>query len=121
MFFVMGGGQDTKQLEFNQIIVCPSCHKYGQMNMYVTYSYVSLFFIPLFKWNKKYYVKMNCCGSTCEVSRETGQAVERGNISMINENELQFQKTYNPWKTCESCGYSTTENFEFCPKCGRKF
>ena len=121
MFFVMGGGQDAKQLDFNQIIVCPNCQKYGQISVHTTYSYVSFFFIPLFKWNKKYYAKMNCCGAVCEISRETGQGIERGDITMINENELHFARVYNPWKTCGNCGYSTEENFEYCPKCGTRF
>ncbi|MFR4404383.1 MAG: zinc-ribbon domain-containing protein [Agathobacter rectalis] len=23
-------------------------------------------------------------------------------------------------KRCSNCGYTTTEDFEFCPKCGRR-
>ena len=119
MFFIMGGGQGSKQLEYNQLTMCKNCQKYGQINVFTTYSYVSFFFIPLFKWNKRYFVKMNCCGAVSEISKELGKEIEKGNVTFINENELHFQNTYAVGKTCSNCGYSTTENFDFCPKCGR--
>jgi rubrerythrin len=25
------------------------------------------------------------------------------------------------FKRCSNCGFETTENFEYCPKCGRRF
>ena len=121
MFFIMGGGQDTRQLEYNQLVMCKNCQKYGQINIYMTYSYVSFFFIPLFKWNKMYFAKMNCCGATCEISQEVGREIEKGNVTFISEDQLHFQQQYNPWRRCANCGYTTSENFEYCPKCGRRF
>ena len=121
MFFIMGGGSNSKQLSFDQTVICKCCQKYGHIQVFVTYSYVSLFFIPLFKWNKRYFAKMSCCNSVSELSSELGREIEKGNITSLGEDFLNFHQAHNPWKCCSSCGYTTSEEFEFCPKCGRPF
>lgn len=121
MFFIMGVGQDSKQLPFDQTIVCKCCQKYGHLHIFVSYSYFSFFFLPLFKWNKRYYAKMSCCNASCEISPELGREIERGNLTYINEDFLPFTASYHSWKSCRNCGFSTSEDFEYCPKCGNRF
>ncbi len=119
MFFIMTGGQKDKKLEFDQVVVCPNCGKYGHLNVYMVYSYFSLFFIPLFKWNKRYFAKVNCCNAVCELPQEEGRQIEKGIMTSIDENILHFQ-TYNHILECRYCGYKTKEDFDYCPKCGNK-
>ena len=121
MFFIMGGGQDSKQLSFDQMVVCKCCQKYGHIHVFVTYSYVSFFFIPLFKWNKRYFARMSCCNATCEIDPSLGREIEKGTVTAFGEDFLQFQQTHNPWKCCPNCGFQTSEDFEYCPKCGTHF
>ncbi|KAB1439597.1 zinc ribbon domain-containing protein [Candidatus Galacturonibacter soehngenii] len=119
MFLIMGISQAEKMLNFNQLTVCKCCGKYGRVEVFMNYTYFMLFFIPILKWNKQYFVKMNCCGSSCEISKELGKAIELGQVSEINLTELSFYAKENSVKHCEYCGFTTSEDFQFCPKCGR--
>ena len=47
MFFIMGVSQGQKKLNFDQLIVCGRCGRYGHLEVYMVYSYLSLFFIPV--------------------------------------------------------------------------
>ena len=52
----------------------------------------------------------------CEIDKEMGSAIEKGTLTSIDTNTLHFYK--NNVKTCTRCGYQTSENFAYCPKCG---
>ncbi|MCR5788277.1 MAG: zinc ribbon domain-containing protein, partial [Lachnospiraceae bacterium] len=81
------------------------------------------FFIPCFKWNKHYYVQTSCCGKVYELDPEIGKRIARGERVDIAGNDLNdagYSSQPMP-KTCSYCGYSTYEDFQYCPKCGREF
>lgn len=124
MFFMMGITDGKKDLQFTQTIVCNICGRYGRYNVFMTYTVLSLFFIPCFKWNKHYYVKTSCCNTLYELNPEIGKAISRGEQVEILPKYLtkinQGNKGYI-YKRCNNCGYETTEDFEYCPKCGIKF
>ena len=126
MFFIVGIGPRRKQLDFDQTVVCPRCGRYGHIAVFVEFQCFSLFFIPLFRWGRTYFVRMGCCGASCALDEATGRAVERGEIRALEPSVLRFS---NPWadsertertrrQTCAHCGFSTEEDFQFCPKCG---
>jgi len=121
MFLIIGISQGEKKLEFSQTIVCPCCGRYGSIEVYMTYMYFSLFFLPLIKWNKKYYVKTTCCRGACGIDRALGSGVKSGMITEINPADLQFRCAHSggPLR-CAYCGYETHEDFQYCPKCGRE-
>jgi len=121
MFFIMGSGDKQQYLNFDQVVVCKSCGKYGHIRVLMVYSYFSLFFIPLFKWNKRFFVQMSCCNASCKISSELGKEIERGNIVKLNEDILHFNHTYTSGKRCMNCGFTTQEDFDYCPKCGQRF
>ncbi|WP_321009443.1 zinc ribbon domain-containing protein, partial [Hungatella effluvii] len=56
MFFVFGISQGKKALEYAKTVICAQCGGYGRYQVFMTYSYFSLFFIPIIKWNRHYYV-----------------------------------------------------------------
>lgn len=116
MFFIGGIAQKQQFLDFNQVIECPNCKEYANLKIIMVYTYFSFFFIPLFKWGKRYFVQTTCCGSMCEIDKEMGSAIEKGTLTSIDTNTLHFYK--NSVKTCTRCGYQTSENFAYCPKCG---
>jgi RNA polymerase subunit RPABC4/transcription elongation factor Spt4 len=121
MFFVFGISTKDKNIDFVQTVVCPNCNSYGRLEVFVTYTYFSLFFIPIFKWNKKYYVRSSCCGSLFTIREDLGKAIERGEKNRIDEAELNpINMKYNREQTCSNCNYSIDTDFEYCPKCGRK-
>lgn len=121
MFFIMGISQKEKELEFNQVITCKCCKRYSNIQVYMTYTYFMLFFIPLFKWNKRYYVKNNCCGSVAELDNEIGRKIENGEPVTIDTDNLDYGLRKNNIKVCSVCGYTTDEDFIYCPKCSNKF
>ncbi|HEX3076754.1 MAG TPA: zinc ribbon domain-containing protein [Lachnospiraceae bacterium] len=121
MFFIMGISQKEKKLNYDKLVICKCCGKYGHVEVFMTYSYFMFFFIPLFKWNRHYFIRMNCCGSTCELNTELGRAIEQGADVVINPDNMNFTGRENRVKHCSYCGYTTMEDFEFCPKCGKSF
>ena len=62
MFFIMGITDGQKELNYNCGVmnICKSCGAYSNYTVFMTYMCLSLFFIPVFKWGKKYYVKASC-------------------------------------------------------------
>lgn len=123
MFFMMGITEGRKELNFQQTIVCDQCGRYGRYVVYMTYTVLSLFFIPCLKWNKQYYVETSCCHTTYRLNPEVGKRIERGEQPQIHMQDLERMNGYQQtgWKRCQNCGYTTQENFEYCPKCGNKF
>ena len=61
MFFIMGITDGQKRFDFTQVMICGLCGKYGRCEVFMTYTCLSLFFIPCFRWNRRYYVRMTCC------------------------------------------------------------
>ena len=125
MFFIMGITDGRKDLDFNQLITCDICGKYGRYHVFMTYTVLSVFFIPIFKWNKHYYVQTSCCGSVYELDPEIGERIAGGEEVEILQRHLTLVSGGRGFTTgnrkCRMCGYETTEDFDFCPKCGTKF
>jgi hypothetical protein len=131
MLFIGGVSQGQKILDYVKTVICDRCGQYGRYQVVMTYMYFSFFFIPLFKWNRKFYVKMTCCGAVYELDPEKGKELLNGRDVDITQNDLTLVQdgnrrsgyengTYKVWKKCSSCGYETEEDFAFCPKCGRR-
>lgn len=124
MFFMMGITDGRKNLDFSQTIICNLCGKYGRYQVFMTYTVLSLFFIPCFKWNKHFYVQTSCCNALYELDPEIGKRIAHGeNIEILPEHLTRVGNGgygYS-YKGCNNCGYETAEDFEFCPKCGNRF
>lgn len=123
MFFMMGITDGRKDFDFNQTVVCSLCGKYGRYKVFMTYTVLSLFLIPCFKWNKRYYVQTSCCNALYELEPEVGKRIAAGenveiqpqNLSRVDNGGYGYS-----YKQCRNCGYTTTEDFEYCPKCGTR-
>lgn len=124
MIFIGGISSAVKQLEYLKTVICSVCGSYGRYQVYMTYTYFSFFFIPLFKWNRKFYVKMTCCGSVYELDRETGMKILRGQAADIGESDLSLMQrgtgNFAEEGSCPDCGCRLSEDFSYCPQCGRK-
>lgn len=118
----MGISQGRKLLCDQQMMICNHCQAYGRYQVFMTYTYLSLFFIPCLKWGKRYFVQTTCCNTVYELDEEVGKRIARGEDVEIKPEELtQIQAGRGSYKRCAACGYETQEEFEFCPKCGQKF
>ena len=121
MFFMMAITDGRKDLKFSQMIICDVCGKYGRYQEFMTYTVLSLFFIPCFKWNRHYYVQTSCCNTIYELDPEVGKTIARGEQVEIQPGQLTKIGSGNGGQTYKSCGYETKEDFEYCPKCGKRF
>lgn len=121
MLFIGGISNAEKKLDYVQSILCPRCGSFGRMEVYMTYMCFSFFFIPVLKWNKKFFVKNTCCNSIYILNYELGLKISRGENLSISENDLKLT-TYNQptVNKCSHCGYVGNEDFQYCPKCGQK-
>jgi RNA polymerase subunit RPABC4/transcription elongation factor Spt4 len=119
MIFVGGISSKQKKLEFNQTIICPECGKYGRYEVFMEYTYLSLFFVPTLKWNKKFYAESTCCQSLYMISNEAGERILRGESVTLTEKDLQLVHYGRVGfsKQCPNCGFETQENFQYCPQC----
>ena len=87
MFFMMGITDGRKDFDFNQTVVCSLCGKYGRYKVFMTYTVLSLFLIPCFKWNKRYYVQTSCCNALYELEPEVGKRIAAGeNVEIQPQN-----------------------------------
>lgn len=124
MFFIMGISNGRKDFDFRQLITCEVCGAYGRFEVYMTYTVLTVFFIPVLKWGKKYYVQTSCCNTLYECDPEVGKRIAAGENVEIRQSDLyrvsnqRYQKFI---RRCKNCGFSTEEDFEFCPKCGQRF
>ncbi len=123
-FFIIGITDGRKDLAYNRQIICDACGRYGRYDVFMTFTALSLFFIPVFKWNKQFFVRTSCCGALFELDPDLGKRIARGEdveIQSIHLRRTQSNGYYTQdVKTCSHCGYQTTEDFDFCPKCGER-
>lgn len=126
MFFIIGISDGRKDFSFTQTILCNVCGKYGRYQVFMTYMSLLLFFIPCFRWNRHYYVQTSCCNTVYELNPEVGKRIARGDDVRITEEDLTLVQSgrggsTHRTKCCQNCGYMTVEDFDYCPKCGRRF
>ncbi len=123
MFFIASVNHKRQELDYYEPIMCNCCAKYGRYEAYMEYSELSLFFIPLFKFNKKFYATTTCCNCLYLIkNKEKGLMMERGhghNV-FLKEKDLQLidKGTCNA-TTCTNCGYQVNELYNYCPNCGK--
>jgi len=122
MFFIgiFGTNKAKKPLGTQTNTICPACGSLTRLEIFKTYSYFHIFFIPVFKWNVSYYVRPACCGSVFELVLEIGQKYEKGYDVEIKQENLRPTNQNTPFKTCFNCGASFESTYSFCPYCGNR-
>ncbi|MBQ1533233.1 MAG: zinc ribbon domain-containing protein, partial [Erysipelotrichaceae bacterium] len=103
---------------------CDICDQFGRFSVFVTYMVLTLFFIPTFRWNRRYYVRTSCCNTIYELDPSIGRRIEAGEQLTIRDEDLTLVsrgRSMTSHKKCPVCGYETEEDFEYCPMCGRRF
>ena len=120
MFFIMGITNGQKEINYseNGMNICKKCGAYCSYSIFMTFFCLSLFFIPVLRWGKKYYVRTSCCDSLYELDSIAGKKIARGEDVTIRDEDLK--ELYSNKKKCQSCGYIAEADFEFCPKCGER-
>jgi DNA-directed RNA polymerase subunit M/transcription elongation factor TFIIS len=77
------------------------------------------FFIPLFRFGKRYFISCPNCGSVYEISKDEGKRLERDPNAEVNpEKIIRLAKRSSQY--CPACGASVEPGSRFCPRCGQK-
>ncbi|MDO5027804.1 MAG: zinc ribbon domain-containing protein [Bacillota bacterium] len=121
MFLFFSIKSKEEAIDFSQNLSCQVCGTYGPFKAFVVYKVFSLFFLPVIRWDRKYYLSCSTCGSVYQIDQSLGQDLEAGRKLSLQESDLSLvASSYRPTRTCSSCGYQAEEDFDYCPKCGRK-
>ncbi|HHW32003.1 MAG TPA: zinc ribbon domain-containing protein [Clostridiaceae bacterium] len=125
MFFIgiFGIDQKNKQIGTYNNVICPACGALTRFEIFKSYSYFHIFFIPTFRWNTKYYVRPTCCDSMYELDSQVGEEIERGNNPEIKEEHLHSAYSgyqNHLYKQCRNCGARSDTSYSYCPYCGGK-
>jgi hypothetical protein len=120
MFFVAFFGIQDKEKHLGPYnnIICPSCERLASYEIYKSYRYFHMFFIPIFRWNVKYLVKTSCCGRIYELDPAVGKEFEKNPNTEIKKENLRQVNNYLPLKYCSNCRTDVPSDFKYCPYCG---
>ena len=130
MFFIGIFGIENKDKEVKDLnnLTCKKCNSTIKGKLIKNFDFFHFFFIPIFKWNEKYYVLCNSCKCLYSIPKEKGKAIENGdevNITywdlqeVYSDNDINFNNSYD-MKICPNCGEQVKRNFKYCPYCGKE-
>ena len=96
---------------------CDTCELQGEINILKTYQCLRLFFIPIFKWQIRYFMQHSCGGQT-ELTEEIALGLLHGTISTDHLHMSHNNKSDH--RICKNCSQILESEFEYCPYCGNK-
>lgn len=121
MFFIFGITKKSDNLDLSETKLCSVCDSYGRYEAFVEYNALSLFFIPVFKWGRKYFIRANCCGSIFSISDDLGRNIENGrNVTITDDDLIPVYTNQSRVFNCIHCGYEVQMDHTFCPNCGKR-
>ena len=124
MFFIGIFGIESKEklIKILNSFSCKDCNATTHGKLIKTFTFFHFFFIPIFKWNEKYYVKCDRCGAVYEIPAEKGKAIEKGEDLEITYWGLKSVKKgmYADKDRCPKCNYVLEGEFKYCPYCGEE-
>ncbi|KAJ53334.1 hypothetical protein BD780_003280 [Clostridium tetanomorphum] len=124
MFFfgIFGIEERKKSIKFIQNIICKACGSMSTYELIKVYTIFHFFLIPIFKWNKRYFLISRCCNSVFQIPVELGQEIENG--KNVNVPEHSLREVYNNSNSgeivCYNCKSTVDRAFQYCPHCGSK-
>lgn len=118
MFFIGVFGVDSSEKVLKQLnsLVCPGCGRLCSGKLIFESTFFHIFFIPVFRWNKKYFLRTDCCGSKYIMTREKTEKILKGEALDLAEYEHDERGS----SFCAECKYPLSPDFSYCPRCGRK-
>lgn len=114
MFFVMGFGSKDEFLK-NVSFKCTNCLN-EKFELYQVSNVFSFFFIPIFKFNKKFLIVCKNCKSIYKLKNESLKKVL--DSSWVTYDDIEEIIRNN--NVCKNCGCMVDKSDKFCPNCGNK-
>jgi hypothetical protein len=75
-------------IKYNKVHRCKYCGDIGSYNVFYTYQVLTLFFIPVWKWNRTYFADATCCRKKFILDKIIGDMLRHGDDVEIAENDL---------------------------------
>ena len=116
MFFIgiFGVQNKARSLKEFDVAICADCERWSRAELVEEYTYFHFFFIPLYKWNKKYYVRLRCCQSLYEADAEYAKELKTSDTIDFDK----LKKIGSSANICPDCGRPVEPGFLYCPYCG---
>lgn len=97
---------------------CPVCGSTGNLFVVREAQAVSVFFIPVVSFGKRYLATCSSCASVMELWEEAGRQVEENPHLPIRRQDMRVvNNNYHP--SCSGCGTRISPDFDYCPGCGK--
>lgn len=124
MFFIgiFGADERKKEIKSIQNVVCKACENMTTYKLIRVNKIFHLFFIPIFKWDKRYYLISRCCNTIFSIPYNLGESLENSEDVDIKDEDLEQINSYvnTNERICSNCGNMVKSNFKYCPHCGEK-
>lgn len=121
MFFFLAVTDDTRSLGKRRCRLFSCCGLSGAEAEVVCVSRkFILFFFPLFRFGKRYFVTCPGCGAVYELAPGEGKILEHNPDAEINPDKLIRVSRREQAMFCPGCGAKVQPGTSFCPYCGRR-
>ena len=121
MFFFFAVTSGTRELGRRRCRYLPCCGIYGaEVSVTCAYQRFILFFIPLFRFGKRYFASCANCGAVFELTREEGRRIERDPSAEIDPSAMFRVSSGAAPRFCPRCGARVAPGDRFCPNCGER-
>ena len=87
MFLMLGITTKEEPINYNRVHNC-HCGDKGSYDIYLTYNVLTLFFIPVWKWNKTYIAESTCCRIRYILDKVVGDMLRNGDDVEIISTDL---------------------------------
>jgi hypothetical protein len=116
MFFIgFFGFQDRKKKIGQPRGACPCGHQ--GIDLVETERIFHFFFLPVFHWNRRYFLACTHCGAWVEITKERADRLMDGE----SVGPWDMPETHKAgYRFCPACGPRVQAGDVFCAKCGRK-
>ena len=106
MFFIIGVVSGSAEIGLRECGFFPCCGTRGKMGAVTcAFRQFTFFFLPLFRFGKRYFISCPDCGAVYEIERDEGRRIERNPSAAIRP---------------ESIRRVAGRAAKFCPNCGEK-
>lgn len=120
MFLIMGIKSGSSEIGLRACRSFPCCGvPCALAAVTCVFSVFTLFFIPLFRFGKRYLVSCPGCGAVYELEKDEGTRIARDAHAEIDPSRMHRVEG-RAGKFCPNCGSPVAPESNFCPNCGAK-
>lgn len=98
--------------------ICPSCEAFDRWEAYEEYTYFHVFFVPVWKWGRHYFVRTRCCRRALELDPDIGRRIAHGERMQLRPEHIIKRQGEFEEAVCRNCGSVLHPDYRYCPRCG---